>query len=265
LISNFFQNINYLIIAKYFSAQDLGYFTRAELFKNLPSQNVSNIVTAVGYPVLAKLQGDSVRMKSVFRDMMTKTFFIVIILMVGMAVTANALILTLLGDQWLPSVPLLQMLCVVGIMLPLNTMNINILNVVGRSDLYLKLQTIVQLFVLPNIFIGVFFGIKALILGMIGISVLGYIMYSHESNKILNYPIKEQLRDVFPSLLIAIEMGIPVFFIGYFSSFDSLITLIIQVMTGIIIVVGSGEIFSFKEYIFIKTTIIDKFKINIKE
>jgi teichuronic acid exporter len=265
LISTFFQNINYLIIAKYFSAQDLGYFTRAELFKNLPSQNVSNIVTAVGYPVLAKLQGDSVRMKSVFRDMMTKTFFIVIILMVGMAVTANALILTLLGDQWLPSVPLLQMLCVVGIMLPLNTMNINILNVVGRSDLYLKLQTIVQLFVLPNIFIGVFFGIKALILGMIGISVLGYIMYSHESNKILNYPIKEQLRDVFPSLLIAIAMGIPVFFIGYFSSFDSLITLIIQVMTGIIIVVGSGEIFSFKEYIFIKTTIIDKFKINIKE
>jgi len=264
LINTFFQNINYLIIAKYFSAQDLGYFTRAELFKNLPSQNVSSIVTAVGYPVLASLQDDPIRMKSVFSNMMTKTFFIVIILMVEMGVTANALILTLLGDQWLPSVPLLQMLCIVGIMLPLNSMNINILNVVGRSDLYLKLQTIVQILVLPNILIGVYFGIEALILGMIFIAIFGYIIFNNESNKILNYPIKEQLKDIFPSLILAIAMGIPVFFIGYFSSFNSLITLIIQIITGILIVLIAGEMFNLKEYNFIKMTIVDKLRFKIK-
>lgn len=258
LIGTFFQNINYLIIAKYFSAQVLGYFTRAEMFKNLPSQNVSGIVTTVGYPVLATLQDDPVRMKSVFRDMLTKTFFIIVILMAGMAATSKALILTLVGEQWLPSVTLLQMLCVVGVMLPLNTMNINILNVVGRSDLYLKLQTIVQVVALPNIFIGVFFGIKALILGMIIIALFGYMIFNHESTKVLHYPIKEQLKDVFPSLILALVMGIIVYFVEYFSSFSSLVTLILQIITGMLIVVVAGEGLKFKEYIFIKNTIMGK-------
>lgn len=264
LIGTFFQNINYLIIAKYFSAQDLGYFTRAEMFKNLPSQNVSGIVTAVGYPVLATLQDDPVRMKSVFRDMLTKTFFVIVILMAGMAATAKALILTLVGEQWLPSVTLLQMLCVVGVMLPLNTMNINILNVVGRSDLYLKLQTIVQVVALPNILIGVFLGIKALILGMIVIALFGYVIFNHESTKVLHYPIKEQLKDVFPSFIIGSAMGIIVYLVGYFISFSSLITLIIQIMTGILIVVVAGEVLKFKEYIFIKNTILEKLNISAK-
>lgn len=264
LMTTFFQNINYLIIAKYFTPQDLGYFTRAEMFKNLPSQNVSSIVTAVGYPVLATLQDDPVRMKSVFRDMLTKTFFIVVILMVGMAATAKALILTLVGEQWLPSVSLLQMLCFVGIMLPLNSMNINILNVVGRSDLYLKLQLIVQILVIPNIFIGVFFGIKALIGGMFVIAIFGYLIFNHESNKILNYSIKEQLNDVFPSLVYATTMGIIVYLIGYLINFKPLFTLLIQIITGVIIVISSGELLKIKEYIFIKNTILEKLSIMAK-
>lgn len=74
LIGTFLQNINYLLIAKYFTPQDLGYFTRAEMFKNLPSSNISGIVTSVGYPILATLQDDNVRMKNVFRDMFLKYF-----------------------------------------------------------------------------------------------------------------------------------------------------------------------------------------------
>ena len=261
LMTTFFQNINYLIIAKYFTFQDLGYFTRAELFKNLPSQNVSGIVTAVGYPVLATLQDDPVRMKSVFREMLTKTFFIIAVLMAGMAATAKALILTLVGEQWLPSVVLLQMLCFVGIMQPLNSMNINILNVVGRSDLYLKLQLIVQILAVPNIFIGVFFGIKALIGGMIMISLFAYVIFNHESNKVLNYPIKEQIYDVYPSLILSFSMGIVVYLVGYLSNINHLITLILQIITGITIVVIFAELLRIKEYLFLKNTIMDKYQV----
>lgn len=258
LIGTFFQNINYLIIAKYFSSQDLGYFTRAEMFKNLPSNNVSGIVTTVGYPVLATLQDDPVRMKSVFRDMLTKTFFIIVILMAGMAATSKALIITLVGEQWLPSVTLLQMLCVVGVMLPLNTMNINILNVVGRSDLYLKLQTFVQVLALPNIFIGVFFGIKALILGMIIIAFFGYVIFNHESTKVLHYPIKEQLKDILPSLYLAFFMGIIIYLFDLYSCFLPIITLSIQIFLSATIIIGAGEIWKIKEYLFIKSILFQK-------
>lgn len=260
LIGTFLNNINYLLIAKYFTAQELGYFTRAEMFKNLPSQNVSAVVTGVGYPVLATIQDDKVQMKMVFRKMLVNAFFVIVILMAGMAAIAKALILTLIGEQWLPSVVLLQMLCVLGIMVPLNSMNVNILNVVGRSDLYLKLQLITQVLVIPNIFVGVFFGIKALIVGMIVIGLIGYVIFNYESNKVLNYPIKEQLRDVAPAFLLAIFMGIIVFSIQLLTNFSPIFTLIIQLSTGATIVVIAGEFLKMKEYLFLKNTLFDKLR-----
>lgn len=265
LFGTLLNNINYLIIAKYFTPQDLGYFTRAEMFKNMPSQNISAIVTTVGYPVLATLQYDKPRMKEVFQKMFVNTFFIIAVLMIGLAATAKALVFSLIGPQWLPSVELLQLLCFVGLMYPLNSLNINILNVVGRSDLYLKLQLIVQVLAIPNIFIGVFYGIKALIVGMMIISLIGYFIFNFESNKVLNYPVKEQLKDILPSFVMALIMGIIVFGIGQFTDFSSLITLIVQVITGLLIIIILGELIKMKEYIFIKETIIHKAKsLNIK-
>lgn len=256
LIGTFLQNINYILIAKYFSPQDLGYYHQAEMFKNIPSQNISGVVTSVGYPVLAKQQHDSVKMRKIFREMFTKTFFIIIILMVGLASIAKSLIITLLGMQWAPSIVLLQMLCLVGVMYPLNSMNVNILNVVGRSDLYLKLQMIVQVMALPNLFIGVFFGIKALIIGMIIISFFGYIIFNHESNKFLNYSIKQQLKDISPSILMATIMGALIFSIELISNFNSLSVLIMQLLSGILFVIICGELFKINEYVFIKKIIL---------
>lgn len=265
LIGTFLQNLNYIIIAKYFSPQELGYFTRAEMFKNMPSQNVSSVVTTVGYPVLASLQGDKPLMKEVFRKMFTNTFFIIAVLMVGLAATAKALVLSLIGAQWLPSVELLQLLSFVGLMYPLNSMNINILNVVGRSDLYLKLQLIVQILAIPNIIAGIFLGVKALIVGMIFISLIGYFIFNFESNKVLNYPIKEQLKDIIPSIVISILMGIIVFAIGQIIDLPSIITLIIQIISGFLIIIIISELIKLKEYVFIKETVINKFKLLYKK
>lgn len=260
LIGTLLANINYIIIGKYFTPQDLGYFTRAELFRNLPSQNVSAIVSDVGYPVLANVQDNRPLMKEVFRKMLVNTFFIIAILMAGMASTAEAMVMTLLGEQWMPTVVLLQMLCVIGIMVPLNTMNVNILNVVGRSDLYLKLQFFIQLMVIPNIFVGVFLGIKALIVGMMLIALAGYVIFNHESNKILNYPIREQLHDIVPGLLLALSMAIVVFSVGYFTLFSPIITLSIQILVGIVFILASGEILRLEEYNFFKLTLLGKLR-----
>lgn len=265
LVGTFLQNINYIIIAKYFTPQELGYFTRAEMFKNLPSQNISSIITTVGYPVLATLQDDPVKMKKTFRYMLVNTFFVISILMAGMAATAKPLILLLIGQQWLPSVIFLQMLAFLGIMVPLNSMNINILNVVGRSDLYMKLQFVVQALAIPNIFVGVFFGIKALIVGMIVISLVGYVIFNHESNKVLHYSIREQIKDVLPSSILACFMGLIVFMVGYMSDYHHSITLVIQIITGMLIITAAGELLKLKEYLFFKGIMLDKIQMFVKK
>ena len=265
LIGTLLNNLNYLVIAKYFSTQQLGYFTRAEMFKKLPSESISSIITTVAYPVLATVQDDRMLLKSYFKKMFLNTFFIIVILMVGLASTAENLILTLIGEQWLPSVIMLQLLCFTGIMVPLNSMNVNILNVVGRSDLYLKSQLIVQLLTIPNVFIGITWGIIPMIIGINLITIIGYVIYNNQSKKIINYPLKEQLFDVFPSVVIALIMGLIVLLVGYFSQLSSFPTLLLQIFSGCLFVILYGELFKVKEYDFIKQTITEKlnvFRIN---
>ena len=180
--------------------------------------------------------------------------------MAGLAAISKSLIVFLIGEQWLPSVELLQLLCLVGVMQPLNSMNINILNVIGRSDLYLKLQLISNAFIIPNIFIGIFFGIKALIIGTLVINIFNYLLFNHESNKYIHYSLKEQLRDILPGLSLALIMGITTISIRFLITVNDLNTLIIQVFTGILVVFIIGEAAKLPEYIILKNTFISKLK-----
>ncbi len=133
-----FENIYYLVIGKYFSAQQLGYYTRALSFGNLPSSNVNGIIQRVSYPALSKIQDDPAALKSGFKKLIKNTMFITFILMMIMAAVAKPLILTLIGAKWLQSVIYLQLLCFSLMLYPLHSLNLNVLNVKGRSDLYLK-------------------------------------------------------------------------------------------------------------------------------
>ena len=260
LIGTFFTNIYYVVIGKYFLPADLGFYTRAELFKNLPSQNISDILTSVGYPVLAKVQNDPVQLKAIFRKILTTSFFIVAILMFGMAAIAHSLIITLVGVKWSQSIVYLQMLCFVGLLFPLNSINMNLLNVVGRSDLYLKLQMLSQLLTIPVIIIGVIFGIKSLIFGICINSLLSYMYFSKTAAKFSGYKLKEQLTDIIQPLLLAMVMGTLVFLIGYFINFKPIIVLVLQITSGGAIILIGGELMKFKTYVFLKSIVLDRLK-----
>jgi O-antigen/teichoic acid export membrane protein len=256
LIGTILNNINTIVIAKLFTPLMLGYFTRAEQFERLFSVRITSIANSVGYPVLATIQDDKVRLKKVFRDMFQNTIFIIVIIMAGLAATAKPLIVILIGNQWLPSVELVRLMCIVGVIAPLFSMNLNICNIVGRSDLYLKIQLTTQLLSIINVFLGYFIGLKALVFGIALNSFVGYLIVTFETNKILKYPFKEQLKDILPSYILAIIMGTAVYFVGYFSNLSYIKTLLIQIIFGIAIVIVIGQIFKLKEYLFCKAITI---------
>lgn len=120
LIGTILSNIYYAVIAKYYSAADLGYYSRAELFKNLPSQNATSIVTSVSFPVLSKVQDNRELFLEGSRKIITTTFFIMSILMFGLAAISDSLIITLIGNQWKQSVIYLQMLLLCRTYAPIN-------------------------------------------------------------------------------------------------------------------------------------------------
>ena len=142
LIDTIYRNIYLLIIGKFFSAADLGYYTRADQFSRLASQNLTGTVQRVSYPVLSMVQEDDERLKAGYKKLILATMFITFIIMLGMAAVAKPMIVTLIGEKWLPSVEYLQLLCLGAMLFPLHALNLNILNVKGRSDLFLKLEVI---------------------------------------------------------------------------------------------------------------------------
>jgi teichuronic acid exporter len=258
LIDTLYRNIYYLVIGKYFSAQELGYYTRAEGFKNLPSQNLNSIVSRVTYPVLSSMQDDIPRLRNNYQKLIRSVMFITFILMLGMAAVAEPMIHTLIGAKWEPAIIYLQMLCFVGMMYPLHALNLNMLQVQGRSDLFLKLEVIKKIIAIPTIVIGVFFGIKIMIVGMMVNTLIAYYLNSYWSGVKIGYSFKQQVKDILPSFFLALSMGVLVYLLGELLPFSYPVKLIIQIVFGGLFVLVISEVTKFRDYIFAKQLVLEK-------
>lgn len=264
LISGFihtlYKNIYLLIIGKYFSAADLGFYTRADQLKELPSRNITSVVERVTYPILSLLQDDIPRLKSTYQKMIKSIALITFVLMMIMAAIAKPLILTLIGEKWLTSVMYLQLLSFVGLMIPLQSINLNMLKVLGRSDLFLKLEIVKKIFAIPVIVIGIMFGIKIMIIGMIIYATFMFFINSYYSGRLIGYTSLQQLKDVFPSFILALIIGGVVHIIGIFLDLPNYLILIIQLFAGGGFFFILAELFKLQGYIFVKEIFLEKLR-----
>ncbi|WP_217447697.1 lipopolysaccharide biosynthesis protein [Maribellus comscasis] len=264
IIRDIAQNIYYAIIGKYFSASDLGFYSQAERFNKLPSQDVSSVIQRVTYPVLAEIE-DEVKLKLAYQKIIKSTVLITFMLMLGMAAVAEPLIITLIGEKWRKSVIMLQMLSFVGMMYPLHSINLNMLNIKGRSDLFLRLTIIKRLLIVPTIVIGLLWGINVMIAGMIFNSLVSYYLNSYWSGKLIRYPINEQIKDIIPYFLISLVNGTLIFFIGLILPFNYGIKLIIQSASGLFIAVSLLELIRPEVYLEFKKIVLSYFKTTKKK
>lgn len=262
LIDTIFGNIYYLVIGKYFTAVELGYYTRADRFQALPSSNLQTIIGRVSYPVLLTLQNDIPRLRDAYKRTIRSTMLISFVLMFGLAAVAKPMILTLIGEKWEPCVIYLQMLCFVGMFFPLHALNLNMLQVQGRSDLFLRLEIIKKALAIPIIVIGIILGIKALILGMISLTLIALYLNSYWSGRLIGYSYFEQIKDIFPSFLLAGIMSAIVFAEGLLIQIPPLSLLIVQLLTGALLTFGLCEVFNNKDYLYIKEVLMEKYLIN---
>jgi len=262
LIDTIYRNVYYLVIGKYFSAQELGYYTRADQFKTLPSQNISDVMTRVTYPVLSQLQDEPEKLKTAYKKMIKSIMLISFALMIGMCAVAEPLVITLVGIKWQPSVIYLQLLCFGGMLYPLHALNLNMLQVQGRSDLFLKLEIIKKILAIPTIIIGVFLGIKFMIMGMIVNSIIAYYLNSYWSGKFINYSTKEQIIDILPTFLISLFMGICVYLLGIILHCNHWIILFCQLCLGTVLMFSLCRILKIDAYLELNAIVIEQLKKN---
>lgn len=250
LIDTLYNNIYPIIIGKKFSATDLGYYSRADGYSQLPATTITGVLQRVTFPMLCEIQDDMARLENVYRRLLRLSAFVVFPAMTGLAAIAEPLIRFMITDKWLMCVPYLQILCFSLMWYPIHAINLNLLQVKGRSDLFLKLEIIKKMIGVLTIIIAVPFGIIWMCIGRVITSILCLAVNTYYTGKLIHVGFIKQMGDLLPILLLSLFNGAIVLGITYFID-NMALQVVIGLVTGIVVYIATAYLLKFKELDFI--------------
>jgi O-antigen/teichoic acid export membrane protein len=235
LINTAFTNLYKIVIAKFFSAATLGFYAQAMNFRDMFSKHLINTLQKVTYPILSRTNDDQERLKQGYRKIIQVTSFFIFPALLGLGLVAEPLIRLTVGERWLQTVPMLQLLCLSGMLYHLHSINLNILKVVGRTDLFLKLEVIKKVKTVIVVAITLQFGIWGLLIGQVLNSYVSLFINMYYTTTFLDYSIKDQFKDLFPILLQSVPMVLVVFGINLAIDSYPLLELLLMVGAGFVV------------------------------
>lgn len=250
LLETVYRNIQQLIIGKMYTSAELAFYNKADQLPNIIVVNINSSIDSVLLPVMSKKQEDKEVIKNMTRRAIKTSTYIMAPLMIGLAFTASNVVILLLTEKWLACAPYLVILCITYMFWPLHTANLNAIKAMGKSDIYLKLEILKKILGFVVLLSTMWFGVKVMVYGMLVNSVINQIINSWPNKKLLNYGYMEQFKDIFPNMVMAVVMGLGVSFIP--TIFGSVfVTLIVQVVLGMVIYIGESVIFRNDSYYYL--------------
>lgn len=204
LIDTLYNNITPVFIGKYYSPADLGIYNRAENYAKLPSQNVHGVISSVTFPVLSRMQDDDVALAHHYRRMLKVTAFVVFPMMTLLAGIARPLILIMITAKWEASIILLQIICFSMMWWPIHAINLNLLLVKGRSDLFLRLEVIKKIGGIMILAATLPFGLVIFCSGRVLTSLVSLFINTYYTGKLINCGYITQMKDLFPTLCLSL-------------------------------------------------------------
>lgn len=206
LMNTIFQYIYNIVIGKFYSVKELGFYERSKSFNDYPIWIITAVVSKVSYPLLVSVSHDKNKLSVLYKKILGITFFVSVPLMFGISAISYPLIKFVLGDEWLEAVPYFEILCFGTMFYPVHAYNLNIFKVFGRSDLFLKLGILNRVVVIFSVLIGIQFGIFGLLWSTVFSSILSLYINTYYSKEMINYSAFSQLKDLFPTYIIGLIM-----------------------------------------------------------
>lgn len=241
LLDTVYNDLRQLIIGKMYTTSDLAQYNRGKQFPNLIVTNVNSSINSVLLPTMSRAQDDPARVKAMTRRAMKTSTYVMAPLMMGLAFIGEPIVDLILTEKWLPCVPFLRIFCITYMFYPVNTTNLNAIKAMGRSDLFLKLETIKKVIGLIVLLGTMWFGVMAMAYSLLFTSITSQIINSWPNKKLLDYSYPEQIRDILPGILLAVFMGCCVYPVKWIG-FSDLLTLFIQVVMGACIYIGGSAL-----------------------
>ena len=247
LLNAVWKELYQVVVGKFYNPATLGQYTRARHYAKLFSSNLTTVVERVTYPVLSSIQDDKERMVSAYRRIIRTSMFITAAALFFLGAVSEPLIYCMIGPKWHEASTYLPLICITYSLYPLHAINLNMLKVQGRSDLFLGLEIIKKVIALTPLFVGAFIGIMPMLWVNIGVGVIAYFLNSYYSGRLLGYSSWMQLRDIAPSYALAIAIALSVWFLKYLP-LSYWIVLPLQICVGTTVFFTLCKLFKLNEY-----------------
>ncbi len=234
LIDTIYNELRALIIGKYYSSEDLAYYTKGAQYPKYAVDNINSSMNSVLLPVLSKKQDDLIAIKSNARKVIQLSSFLIWPMMIGLCVVADNFITVVLTEKWLPATIFMRVICIGTAFQPLQTTNLSVIKALGRAEIHLKLEIIKKSIAITIVIISAFISVKAIAIGTVIYSVIATMINSYPNKKLINYTYFEQIKDILPYIAMSCIMGTGVYFVGLLS-FKPSVILLLQVLSGIVI------------------------------
>ncbi len=238
LLDNIWKQLYQVVVGKFYSPATLGQYTRSKEYANIFSANLTSIVQRVSYPALAEIQDDKSRMIAAYRKVIKVTMFVTCVCMISIGAVAEPLIYCLIGPKWHEAATYLPLICITMSLYPLHAINLNMLQIQGRSDIFLYLDIIKKIIGIIPLAMGIFMDIYWMLIGSIATGIISFFLNSYYTGRRLGYTSWMQLRDVSASYAVAFTIAIAVYFLKYLPlSYWAIlpIQIVIGVSVGIIV------------------------------
>lgn len=247
ILNNVWNQLYQIVIGRCYTSSTLGHYTRANEYASIFSSNLTSIIQRVSYPVLAEIQDDKERMVQGYRKVIKVTMFVTAICMISLGAVSEPMVYTLIGTKWHEAATYLPLICVSMSLYPLHAINLNILQVLGRSDIFLNLEILKKIVGFVPVVIGIFCGIYYMLLASIFTGIICLYLNTWYTGKTLNYTFVNQLKDIAPSYFTAFVIATAVYFLKYLPVSYWLV-LLLQITIGIIVGFIISELLKLEEY-----------------
>lgn len=258
LIDNIYDKIRAVVIGKMFSSSALAFNDRGDHFPRLLITNINSSISAVLLPSLSAYQDDKPQLKKMARRSIVTSSFVLVPMMTGLAMLAQPLVLILLGEKWLPCVPFIQAYCFTYALYPIHTSNLSAIQAMGRSDIFLKLEIIKKTYGLALI-VGSYFYFKTpigLAYGAMVSAVISTFVNASPNKKLMGYSYFEQLKDIFPSFILAAIMAAGMYGFSLIQM-NPYLSFGLQIILGMVIYLSLAKILHLECFEYIIKTIFE--------
>lgn len=263
LLVTLYGDLRSLVIGKMYTSSDLAFYNKGGQFPNLIVTNIDTAMNSTLFPAMSQEQHNLERMRAIASRTTKLSSYIMSPLLIGFAACATSFVDAVLTAKWLPCVPFLQIICLNLLCRPAQAACLQAIKAAGRSDIVLKMDIPVRVFGVVTLIVALQFGLMYIAITELMVGIFGLILYSLTCGKYVGYNLKHVLKDCGMNVILSVLMGACVWGVDQLTNIGSLLTLLVQILTGVVIYIMLSVVTKNENYRYLRNEIkhvVDKIR-----